>query len=1010
MASEPVFRFVAVRTPEAPDGDRTTQPIESPPDERSPLETKIEGESGDPDKAAFAAADYLESSDSSQPEGPEVSALVRAVETHRGRLDLSGFASIVCGWAGIKHTHNGLIEYTASPQFKRLKSWLIDQVLAREVLRLVREHRGRAVHNRLALRDVAAALRVCRLIELAAAKQWPFPQSNRSRDVLNRITLILPLRVFRAARVKSPADADRASAAAPEPTTSAEGVGKDLGEAERLASPDEPSEISRQSDAEQLATIHKELSEIIGRSDAIETSPVDSESAQTSGSGILVRLFRRFAPPSLGKRVPKAPQLRLSDAAVKALSKPTKDLLIKAGFSESAINPFDAVRYLENALSRSQASNQAQYQRGSLFAGFLVLAGTDEKAAAAVAHERILTATPDATGMFYFAGIGDLLIVRQDLIAYELGDFAHVENILAGEKKERTHRRLDLTEEVMQELEEQEVETERDLQSTTKNELSSEAQTTLQEQLTVQGNVSVSGSYGGTVTFTASAGAGFTRQTESSETTAARFSQEVVERAAERVRTRVLTDRRSRIVREIEETNLHGINNTGPGAEHIRGVYRWLNKVYRAQVYNYGRRAIFEFVVPEPAAFYLHSLTTDGANPSGLRIPVEPAFGPRDITRANWLDKVKLYDATSTKAPPPQFITVGEKASGQAGDATNNAVASRITIPDGYEAFAARILHNIAGANGGTSSYGIGTLVSWPHNWWYQTFGRVQKEITFSYMNINTHVYAIGIDLFCELTKEALEQWQLQVYDAIAKAYKVQKTDYEERLASAGIGQGVAIQGRNPAENATLVRNELQRACLSVLTGRQLENFNPFIGETGPDSWRLDFARVREHALDVLFFQHAFEWENLSYVCYPYFWGRASRWAKRLHAVADPDPALAAFLRAGAARVQLPVRPGFEEIVLRFAQDGFVAEDGEEVSLLEGPTVAIVDEIKAAADLLSDATPVGDPWEVTLPTTLTLLQDGGDLVLRDVLAGQTTIALQDTVTTADALALSDGDE
>ena len=28
----------------------------------------------------------------------------------------------------------------------------------------------------------------------------------------------------------------------------------------------------------------------------------------------------------------------------------------------------------------------------------------------------------------------------------------------------------------------------------------------------------------------------------------------------------------------------------------------------------------------------------------------------------------------------------------------------------------------------------------------------------------------------------------------------------------------------------------------------------------------------------VAFFERAFEWENLMYTYYPYFWGRAQRW------------------------------------------------------------------------------------------------------------------------------------
>src|SRR5262249_35155294 len=66
-------------------------------------------------------------------------------------------------------------------------------------------------------------------------------------------------------------------------------------------------------------------------------------------------------------------------------------------------------------------------------------------------------------------GVGDLLLVKQTLKAYELAEFAHVENVLAGESREREHRRLNLREEIETNEEERETAKERDLQSTDRN-------------------------------------------------------------------------------------------------------------------------------------------------------------------------------------------------------------------------------------------------------------------------------------------------------------------------------------------------------------------------------------------------------------------------------------------------------------------------------------------------------------------------------------------------------------
>ena len=46
-------------------------------------------------------------------------------------------------------------------------------------------------------------------------------------------------------------------------------------------------------------------------------------------------------------------------------------------------------------------------------------------------------------------GVGDLKIVKQRLARYEAGELAHIENVLAHEKRDRQHRRLRQFEEIV---------------------------------------------------------------------------------------------------------------------------------------------------------------------------------------------------------------------------------------------------------------------------------------------------------------------------------------------------------------------------------------------------------------------------------------------------------------------------------------------------------------------------------------------------------------------------------
>lgn len=82
-------------------------------------------------------------------------------------------------------------------------------------------------------------------------------------------------------------------------------------------------------------------------------------------------------------------------------------------------------------------------------------------------------------------------------------------------------------------------------------------------------------------------------------------------------------------------------------------------------------------------------------------------------------------------------------------------------------------------------------------------------------------------------------------------------------------------------------------------------SLTPVIGVLGTAAYALaDGTRIR-------FFEHAFEWDQMQYVFYPYFWARPGGWADRFHA-RNMDPFLEEFLKAGYARVVVPVRPGFE--------------------------------------------------------------------------------------------------
>src|SRR5690606_28766025 len=120
-----------------------------------------------------------------------------------------------------------------------------------------------------------------------------------------------------------------------------------------------------------------------------------------------------------------------------------------------------------------------------------------------------------------------------------------------------------------------------------------------------------------------------------------------------------------------------------------------------------------------------------------------------------------------------------------------------------------------------------------------------------------------------------------------------------------------------------IVRNELQRSAIDIMRNAPVDfgliTDYAFTGPNGASATHpvSDAAALHDAEPEIRFLQHAFEWEHLSWVLYPYFWGRRNGWARKV-SQNYPDPDFGAFLDAGAARVQIPVRPGFEELVKHY--------------------------------------------------------------------------------------------
>lgn len=606
-------------------------------------------------------------------------------------------------------------------------------------------------------------------------------------------------------------------------------------------------------------------------------------------------------------------------------------------------------------------------------------------------------------------GVAELLVVKQQITRYEPVEIAHVENVLAGEAKVRAHRMLDRTEEETEWFDEEVAARERELEATERFELKKETANTVQKDQQRGFGLSLSGRYGPTVEFSSE----LTQQNSTSQTTAENnavdYARDVVERSRDTVTTTVREQRRRKLLREVEEINHHSLTNVGQ--THVSGVYQFVDKIYTSQVFNYGLRQMFDFLVPEPASYLLHLNRAPRPDiemppaPVDLNSQVADASG---IDEDNYLDLGAQYGVEGLVPPPPALVIRRGRVTHGAGHLTEEGRPRSfeeidIPIPQGYRAVFAEIAAVLTSDDVPSLIITVGSrIVTVPKaemsevdleqgNFKAYTRSRIvgfanEPGDLLASEKISTHVFAnetanytVAVKVYFWRT-DAMLPWRIATYEKIAEAYRNLEFQYQQAVAEMNARREQELVtsvdfGSPPARNLKTISAELKKHCIAILRGTHEDDLSTAHAE-GPDvddPPAFDIAEAMSDGSTIRFLETAFEWDQLQYVCYPYFWARTERWAEHFR-LGDRDPVFEEFLRAGSARVVVPVRPGLEAAVSHFVATG-EPWDGQGEPTIDDPLYQqIVTEIQERAGAGKGEVPVGQSWETRIPTTAALVR------------------------------------
>lgn len=593
-------------------------------------------------------------------------------------------------------------------------------------------------------------------------------------------------------------------------------------------------------------------------------------------------------------------------------------------------------------------------------------------------------------------GIADYLKVEQTTHAYVEGEVAHIENVMAREYREKSTRRLRRSENTSTTSSDTEREKLTDTTTATRFEMQSEIAKMAQEAKDSNFSYNVNAGYKkGDFYINGGIAGGYANHSSKEESTrqATTQAQDITARALDRVVTKVHEERIEKIIEEFEENNKHGFDNT-KGDKHVVGVFRWVDKLMKNQIFNYGKRLMFEFMIPQPAK--LHTLGMKLDNSATQTKLVKPT-DPRESTTLQMSDYSSLENETILKhwtskynvdidEKPLAEFSIGKSVGGQytnnLEDLENMAFTGEIQIPDGYVAVRASAGYTAASDGDGASvSIIAGDAQFFFTGRWGQLSYKPKVDFVKQYSKvvpISTTFYnefsgTVSLTVDVILSQTAKTAWQQKTFKAIIEAYENALAEYENKVAQEQ-ATGIQIKGSNPGFYRQIENTILRKNCISYMIDRTANSTHGYgmsgitTGSTFTD-YETDLTpKLDKYTAFLKFMEQAFEWENLSYYLYPYYWANKTEWTS-LYQQEDTDPLFRAFLQSGMARVVATVRPGFEDAVQFYMATGKIWNGGEVPVIGDPLYLSIVDEMKEPKGEKQ-----GKAWITRLPTPLNILQ------------------------------------
>ncbi|MFK7786819.1 MAG: hypothetical protein AB8B56_16990 [Crocinitomicaceae bacterium] len=549
-------------------------------------------------------------------------------------------------------------------------------------------------------------------------------------------------------------------------------------------------------------------------------------------------------------------------------------------------------------------------------------------------------------------GMMDLFTVREELARYEAGEISHIENILEGEAKKSNYEKTTESEETRTSSISSETETEESNETTNSTSLSSSANSELKNEFGLK--TGFKAKYGA-ADISVSTNTDFKRSKSESDSSSHTMAKDVTKRSSQKVKESFQSSITNRSLVRVFEQNSHDFVGI---QESTSGVYKHVEKIQKVSLHHYGKRMAMEFMIPEPALYYLGREKSE-------EIQQIPPFdlSIESINRSNYMALANRYSVSDIPLPPEPKYLVGFSWNSEPNEEQDDygqiVKSAKIQIPDGYHPTHFRANVEIAGGscdialggmnvlrvsdslipeggrasdrNGGLEpnqnlSNFFSELFSWKQIGSTTPYENGGIPITITVLDSWDNISTVNISIRCSVDDALMQEWRLAAYDKLKEGYERKMLDRQAREESHSGSSFSSARDRSRQRNKEIEKEEIKKFCIATMRERGFGDANEFDaisliegGNSDKEILGINFGEFEKQSPVIRFFEDAFEWDLMYSQLYPYFWGRKDGWDKK-NSLAINDNQHLDFMRAGAAKVVVTLKPGYEDKVLHYLE------------------------------------------------------------------------------------------